>query len=193
MDKTLTEFYINLIKAILKVYNESEKQNIQTKIVNRIFDRVFREYKNRIKLYVSTEAKEKAEKLGLKTLDEYSWREQVKASGMNDKGRKEFYLEHILPVSQTITNLFKATSDKDIKKILDEFSVAWITKEQQKKLDGKGGKKSKNSRGENLNEALKICSDFLNDTFISKKEGKEEEIIYKNYFKTKIDNEESIK
>ena len=131
MDKILANFYTDLITAILKVYNKSEKLDIQTTIVKRIFNWMIREYKNRVKLYISGKANEYAKTLNL-DLTKYKRSELHALLGKNKDKLPEdirkklniitgnepepiFHMEHILPVSQIIDNLFNSKDNTENK------------------------------------------------------------------------------
>lgn len=165
----ILEFYVEMISSILNTYN-SNKNEISQRITKRILNWIIREYKGKINLYASAEAELLANG---KNLSEYNWKDQIRKSGLGDKGRKQLFLEHILPISQIITNLFEVKSKYDIQNILNEISIAWITREQQKKLD----KHHKKDRGVNLEESLALCEQFCGKlTLIGK---------YKNNLKIK--------
>ncbi len=152
--KEILKFYVEMVNSILNIYNLN-KNNTTEKITKRILNWIIREYKGKINLYASQKAISLTKG---KDLSEYNWKDQVKSiekGGLGDAGRKKLHIEHILPISQIIKNLFNAkTKDEDeIEKILNEISVAWITKEEQKELD----KKNKINRGINLDESLSVC------------------------------------
>ena len=157
MDKRdLTSFYVEVIHSILDIYNKSNNTTTK-KITNRILNWIIREYKGEVKLYASYDAIKWVKGQGINdNLSNYNWKDQIKKKekgGLGDIGRKKLHLEHIIPISQIIENLFEAKTSDDIQKILNDISVAWITKKQQKNLD----KGHKTKRGKNLRECLNIC------------------------------------
>lgn len=154
--KEILKFYVEMVNSILEIYRLNQNKNTQ-KITKRILNWIIREYKGKIKLYASSDAIEWAKSQGISdSLSNYNWKDQVKKKekgGLGDKKRENLHLEHIIPISQIIENLFGAKTSGDIQRILNDISVAWITKKQQKILDN--GYKTK--RGKNLRECLNIC------------------------------------
>lgn len=164
--ENIISFYVKIIESILKIYRLNQNENTQKqnknthKITKRILNWIIREYKGKIKLYASSAAIEWAKSQGINdSLSNYNWKDQVKKKGLGDKKRENLHLEHIIPISQIIKNLFETKTSNDIQNILNEISVAWIKRDQQQKLD-KGHKKE---RGENLKECLECCKEYCGE------------------------------
>lgn len=160
--KEILKFYVEMVNSILNIYNLN-KNNTTEKITKRILNWIIREYKGKIKLYASEDAIKWAKSQGISnSLSNYNWKDQVKKKekgGLGDKKRENLHLEHIIPISQIIENLFETKTSNDIQNILNEISVAWIKRDQQQKLD-KGHKKE---RGENLKTCLECCKKYCDD------------------------------
>ena len=85
---------------------------------------------------VSKKAKEKSTAMGIDLLS-MNWHNQTKKSF--DPGRKLFHWEHIVPVSQIRKMCLEAKNEDEVKTLLlEKISVAWILKEEDKKLTKSG-------------------------------------------------------
>jgi hypothetical protein len=82
--------------------------------------------------YISEAAKAKALSIGV-DLSKVVWKNQ--GTKGKDKGRKIFQLEHCVPISELIDRVFYTT--EDLKDILKDNITAWVTYEENKKLNSK--------------------------------------------------------
>lgn len=92
---------------------------------------------------VSREAARAADKMKLGDISLYKWDDQVRKSKMKDPKRQIFHYEHLYPVSQLRRDLeaLNPVTDEAILKLIRKVDIAWITKEECRKLGvhGKGG------------------------------------------------------
>ena len=101
---------------------------------------------------VSVEANRIAQENGINNLKDMRWKDQEKK--MKDKDRKIFHFEHVFPVAQMKDELLnlQVLNIENIKQIIDRMEIAWILKEENKKLDKKG---YSFKRGDNIWECYK--------------------------------------
>jgi len=96
-----------------------------------------------VKPNVSVEADSLGKQRGLKDLVEYSWKDQP--SKMKDKGRTLFHWEHVLPVSVIYNTMVNEYPNKEnILKCMKNYSICWITKEEDQKLTSNGFRHDRN-------------------------------------------------
>lgn len=86
---------------------------------------------------VSKAAAAKAVQNKIGDISGYRW--SVQKTKMHDRERKIFHYEHVYPVSQLRRDLqrLKSVTDEDILRLIQRVDVAWILKEERKKLDAK--------------------------------------------------------
>jgi hypothetical protein len=82
--------------------------------------------------YISEAAKAKALSIGV-DLSKVVWKNQCTKG--KDKGRKIFQLEHCVPISELIDRVFYTT--EDLKDILKDNITAWVTYEENERLNSK--------------------------------------------------------
>lgn len=82
--------------------------------------------------YISKAAKDKAALMGV-DLSKIVWGNQCTKG--KDKGRKIFQLEHCIPIKELIDRVLYTT--EDLKDILKDNITAWVTYEENAKLNAK--------------------------------------------------------
>jgi hypothetical protein len=83
---------------------------------------------------ISKQAKINARSIGV-NLCEKTWFDQPKF----DPGRKQFHLEHVVPVSNIRDMCLNAKSEQEVLEILDtKIRLAWITKHENSLLTKNG-------------------------------------------------------
>lgn len=82
--------------------------------------------------YISEAAKAKALSIGV-DLSKVVWSNQCTKG--KDRGRKIFQLEHCIPISELIDRVFYTT--EDLKDILKDNITAWVTYEENERLNSK--------------------------------------------------------
>jgi hypothetical protein len=129
------EDFIKILKVLVPIFKKSEESVHIKKILVKTVRML--EYVSNIN--VSKAAQDEADRLGLKSLNEYRWEDQTKKSGMNDKKRKIFHWEHYYPVEQIINELLslKVLDKESIYEVIKKTEIVWILKEENKKLDKK--------------------------------------------------------
>jgi hypothetical protein len=87
---------------------------------------------------VSVAAQVLANETALGDLRRYQWRDQP--TKMKDPQRKTFHWEHVLPVSDIVKRLVELPdpTPEAIASVLTDAQVAWITKEENKRLPRSG-------------------------------------------------------
>lgn len=87
---------------------------------------------------VSQAAFDKASAMGLLPLEKYAWADQP--TRMKDPGRKIFHFEHLVPVSDLVTQLIdlKPPTSVAIACVLRKANVAWILKSEDERLNRAG-------------------------------------------------------
>jgi hypothetical protein len=89
-------------------------------------------------VYVSRAAQDEARRWGLRDLREYSWYDQIKVMG--DTGRKMFAWDHFYPVAELRRRLdsLKSPTVRQARRILKLASIAWILKDEDRRLNALG-------------------------------------------------------
>lgn len=127
--------------------NKTEKARIKESISDDI-----KKCSNFIKPVVSIAAYEKSKKINVNLLEK-NWHDQPSF----DTGRKNgiFHFEHMIPVLSLRSLCLEANSEIEIFHILKEkLKIAWILKEEDKKLTSLGYKSNRENPEQAYSEAM---------------------------------------
>jgi disulfide oxidoreductase YuzD len=136
----VAEYILGNIKKIQQYKDEKRDEYTLQFLIKAEFQRDIRYFTDHAmewnKRYYSKKAAEKFGSTEL-TLEKMERKDQTNKNKMNDPGRKIFHDEHMYPVKQLteeLLNLHDVTLE-NVKSILKKSALAWITKEENKKLD----------------------------------------------------------
>lgn len=101
---------------------------------------------------VSKDAARLAAKMKLGDISAYKWDDQKQKGRMKDPKRQIFHYEHLYPVSQLRRDLeaLDPVTDEAILSLIEKVEIAWITKEECRKLGAHGKAGDETSHAENL-------------------------------------------
>lgn len=147
-----------VIKNILEIYAQVEMENREDQKIWADYAlhwavRRLEAFLPRVK--VSRAAAALARKKGIGDISVYKWDDQTRK--MNDPKRRLFHYEHIYPVAQLRRELeaLNPVTEEGILNVIGKTDVAWITKEESKKLGSHGRKTDAVPHAEKF-KALKI-------------------------------------
>ena len=132
--KTLLDNYpVVVASEIIEMTRSLYKKHPEEKeLFKDILNKLFRRASDRIKVkYASEDALKFAKENGI-DLANLTWDKQTRY----DKDRKILHFEHCFPIRQLIKRCLE--TDESPESITNDNFVAWITKDENKRLDGSG-------------------------------------------------------
>lgn len=124
------------INVLALAYNERDPKSIEARKLNESINRLLYKYTDTIKISVSDEAKKKYPNLNLTSITP-AQRTKV----------PKLKFEHVIPLKVVAQNIFdvvtaavnnNSSAIEEIKNILDQTKVAWITKDEDQELNDAG-------------------------------------------------------
>jgi len=161
----VAEYILGNIKKIQQFKEEKRDEYTLQFIIKNEFRRDIRYFTDHAmewnKRYYSKEAAKKFKNSNF-TLEEMERNDQIKKNKMNDPGRKIFHDEHLYPVDQLANELLNLqdVSIENVKKILKKSALAWITKEEMKKLDNGIDEETGLSTKSYRTDPFKVCKNI---------------------------------
>ncbi|MDR0718575.1 MAG: hypothetical protein LBF78_02990 [Treponema sp.] len=139
---TAVEMITGEIQLLKKIEKEGRNEHTQKEVrslISYTAGELIHEMAGKgIRLYISKAAQDLHKKMGLSVpFEDVRWSTQTRKKTLADEGRKFFHFEHMLPRSQLTEALcnLQPVNNKSVAGELEKASMAWITKEENEKLN----------------------------------------------------------
>jgi hypothetical protein len=133
-DPTVIDLIAPLILQVLHLPADASED--MKKYQSKLLNCMCRELEKFLIFRKSESAHQLAQSLGLGDLSRFRWDDQTRTRKMRDTGRKNFHLEHTMPVAMLVRELkaLKRPTVKDVATVIARAEVSWITKKEDVKL-----------------------------------------------------------